>query len=112
MDSFSSELKKGSMEMLVLSLLEDRSLHGYEIGKQIEARSGGRLKFALASVYPTLVRLEARNLIKGRWVERPGERSRRYYRLTPQGLRALASRKEAWRGYTAAVNQVLGIHHA
>ena len=112
MDAIHSELKKGSMEMLVLSLLDDRPLHGYEIAKQIEARSGGRLKFALASVYPTLLRLEGRSLIKGRWVEKPGERSRCYYRLTADGQRALERQKEAWRGYIAAVNQVMGLDHA
>jgi len=112
MDAIHSELKKGSMEMLVLSLLDDRPLHGYEIARQIETRSAGRLKFALASVYPTLLRLEGRGLIKGRWVEKPGERSRCYYRLTAEGQRALARQREAWRGYIAAVNQVMGIDHA
>jgi transcriptional regulator len=112
MDAIHSELKKGSMEMLVLSLLDDRPLHGYEIARQIETRSGGRLKFALASVYPTLLRLEGRGVIKGRWVEKPGERSRCYYRLTAEGQRALARQREAWQGYIAAVNQVMGIDHA
>ena len=112
MDEVHPELKKGSMEMLVLSLLDDRPLHGYEIGKQIEARSGGRLRFALASVYPTLLRLEGRGLIKGRWVEKAGERTRCYYRLTADGQRALARQKEAWQGYIHAVNQVMGIDHA
>ena len=75
-DLFSPELKKGSIEMLVLSLVEARPRHGYEIGKLIEQRSGGRLTFALPTLYPTLLRLESRGLIKGRWVERPGERQR------------------------------------
>lgn len=112
MDAFSAELKKGSMELLVLSLLDWRPMHGYDIGRQIERRSAGRLRFALASIYPTLVRLEARGLIKGRWVEKSGERTRCYYRLTPAGSRALARQKEAWKGYTAAVNQVLEAEHA
>jgi transcriptional regulator len=112
MDVFSTELKKGSMEMLILSLLEGRPRHGYEIGKQIEARSGGRLKFALASVYPTLLRLEGRGWIKGRWVEKPGERSRCYYRLTAEGQKVLARQKRTWEGYIAAVNRVLGIDRA
>ncbi|MEW5980897.1 MAG: helix-turn-helix transcriptional regulator [Acidobacteriota bacterium] len=112
MTAFSAEMKKGSMELLILSLLDTRPMHGYDIGRQIELRSAGHLRFALASVYPTLVRLEARGLIKGRWVEKPGERSRCCYRLTPDGLRALARQKLAWQGYTAAVNQVLGIDHA
>ena len=104
---FSSELKKGSTEMLVLSLLESRARHGYEIGKLIEARSGGRLTFALPTLYPTLLRLENRGLIKGRWVEKAGQRERCFYRLTREGRRALQAHRETWAAYVAAVNDVL-----
>ena len=104
---FSPELKKGSSEMLILSLLETRPRHGYELGKLIEARSGGRLTFALPTLYPTLLRLENRGLIKGRWVEKPGERDRCFYRLMPEGRRALAAHRETWRAYVNAVNAVL-----
>src|ERR687889_1938211 len=96
---FSSELKKGSIEMLVLSLVEDRARHGYEIGKLIEARSGGRLTFALPTLYPTLLRLENRGLIKGRWVEKAGERERCFYRLTSEGRRVLARQRATWQAY-------------
>jgi transcriptional regulator len=106
---FSSELKKGSTEMLVLSLIESRPRHGYEIGKLIEARSGGRLTFALPTLYPTLLRLENRGWIKGRWVERAGERERCFYRLTPEGRRVLADKRRTWRAYVTAVDQVMGI---
>lgn len=106
---FSSELKKGSTEMLVLSLLETQPRHGYEIGKLIESRSGGRLTFALPSLYPTLLRLENRGWIKGRWVEKAGQRERCFYRLTPEGRRVLADQKENWKAYVAAVNEVMGI---
>jgi DNA-binding PadR family transcriptional regulator len=105
---FSPELKKGSTEMLILSLVEDRARHGYEIGKLIESRSGGRLTFALPTLYPTLLRLENRGLIKGRWVERTGERERCFYRLTPEGRRALAGHRETWKAYVAAINDVMG----
>jgi PadR family transcriptional regulator PadR len=104
---FSSELKKGSTEMLVLSLLESRARHGYEIGKLIEARSEGRLTFALPTLYPTLLRLENRGWIKGRWVEKAGERQRCFYRLTPEGRRVLARQRENWQAYVLAVNQVM-----
>ena len=104
---FSSELKKGSTEMLVLSLVETRARHGYEIGKLIEARSNGRLTFALPTLYPTLLRLENRGWIKGRWVEKPGERQRCFYRLTPEGRKVLAEQRENWQAYVLAVNQVL-----
>ena len=104
---FSSELKKGSTEMLVLSLVETRARHGYEIGKLIEARSNGRLTFALPTLYPALLRLENRGWIKGRWVEKPGERQRCFYRLTPEGRRVLAEQRENWQAYVLAVNQVM-----
>jgi PadR family transcriptional regulator PadR len=93
--------------MLILSLLEARTRHGYEIGKLIETRSGGRLTFALSTLYPTLLRLEDRGLIKGRWVEKAGERQRCFYRLTPQGRRALAAHLDTWKAYREAVNAVL-----
>ena len=104
---FSPELKKGSSEMLILSLLEARPRHGYELGKLIEARSGGRLTFALPTLYPTLLRLENRGLIKGRWVEKAGERDRCFYRLMPEGRRALAAHRETWKAYVNAVNAVM-----
>lgn len=104
---FSPELKKGSIEMLVLSLIEARPRHGYEIGKLIESRSRGRLTFALPTLYPTLLRLETRGWIKGRWVEKTGERERCFYRLTPRGRRVLAAQRATWKVYIAAVNEVM-----
>jgi PadR family transcriptional regulator, regulatory protein PadR len=109
---FSRELKKGSTELLILALLEARPRHGYELGKLIEARSGGRLQFRVGSLYPILCRLEAQNLILGRWVEKPGERRRRFYRLTAQGRAALVRHRTAWEEFTGAVNQILGGEHA
>ncbi len=111
-DSFSPELKKGSIEMLILSLIEARPRHGYEIGKLIELRSGGRLTFALPTLYPTLLRLESRGWIKGRWVERAGERQRCFYRLTRGGRRVLERQRETWRAYVAAVDDIIGTSDA
>ena len=85
------ELKKGSAELLILSLVEDRPRHGYDIGQLIELRSRGALRFNVASLYPLLYRLEKRGWIRGRWVEKAGQRRRRYYRLTPAGKKVLAS---------------------
>jgi transcriptional regulator len=109
---FSAELKKGSTEMLVLSLIESRPRHGYEIGKLIEQRSGGRLTFALPTLYPTLLRLENRGWIKGRWVEKPGERERCFYRLTSKGRKVLEDQRKTWIAYVAAVNDVIGTGRA
>ena len=109
---FSAELKKGSSEMLILSLLESQPRHGYEIGKLIEARSDGKLTFALPTLYPTLLRLESRGWIKGRWVEKAGERRRCFYRLTPDGRRVLLEQRENWEAFIDAVRAVLGPSHA
>ena len=104
---FSREIKKGGMELLVLSLLEERSRHGYEIGKLIEARSRGRLTYSLPSLYPALLKMESRRWIKGRWVEKAGERRRCFYRLTPEGRRVLAARKQAWADHVDAIRLVM-----
>ena len=98
--------------MLILSLLEARARHGYEIGKLIESRSGGKLKFALPSLYPALLRLENRGWIKGRWVEKPGERQRCFYKLTAEGRRVLTQKQETWEEYIEAVNGVMGTSRA
>src|ERR687897_3887320 len=90
------ELKKGSAELLILSLVEDQPRHGYDIGSLIERRSKGTLKFNVASLYPLLYRLERRGWIQGRWVEKAGQRRRRYYRLTAGGRKVLAERRRSW----------------
>jgi PadR family transcriptional regulator, regulatory protein PadR len=109
---FSPELKKGSVEMLILSLLEARARHGYEIGKLIEARSAGKLTFALPTLYPTLLRLENRGWIKGRWIEKTGERRRCFYRLTAEGRRILAEQRKTWEDFVGAVKAIMGSSHA
>jgi len=105
---FSPELKKGSVEMLILALIEERARHGYEIAKMIEARSDGRLSFRVSSLYPILYRLEDQSLIAGRWVEKPGERRRCFYRLTAAGRTVLTEKRETWTAFAAAIEQVLG----
>ena len=103
------ELKRGSTEVLILSLLEHRQRHGYEIGQLIEARSKGAIVFHIASLYPTLYRLEDKGFIAGRWVEKAGQRRRRYYRMTPEGRRLLARQRTIWRTFLSALNRVAGI---
>jgi PadR family transcriptional regulator, regulatory protein PadR len=106
------EWKKGSAELLVLSLLEDRPRHGYEICKLIEARSGGAIRFHVTSLYPLLYRLEERGMVAGRWVEKPEQRRRRYYSLTPAGRKALRSRLKSWTDFVAAIQRITGIKYA
>src|SRR5262247_1647709 len=93
---FDRELKKGGAELLVLSLLEARARHGYELRKMIETRSDGVLKFNAASLYPLLYRLEKRGWIEGKWVEKAGQRRRRYYQLTKDGKQVLAAQRSIW----------------
>lgn len=109
---FERELKKGSAELLLLSLVEQRARHGYEIAKLIETRSRGALRFNVASLYPLLYRLERRGWIAGRWVEKAGERRRRYYRVTPTGRRVLAAERSSWENFVAAMKQVTGGEYA
>ena len=106
------ELKKGGAELLVLALVEERPRHGYEIGKLIRDRSGGVLQFHVASLYPLLYRLERRGWIQGRWVERAGQRRRRYYKLTPEGRRVLDAQRRGWRAFVEAMARVTGFEHA
>lgn len=109
---FSADLKRGSMELLILSVLNGRTRHGYEIGKLLEERSGGTLEFRVSTLYSVLYRMEERGWIKGRWVEKKGERRRCYYTLTPNGRKVLARQRQEWKTFSAVVNRVIGVSHA
>jgi PadR family transcriptional regulator PadR len=106
------EMKKGSAEMLILTLVERRPRHGYEISKLIEARSGGVVRFNVASLYPLLYRLEERGFVEGRWVEKAGQRRRRYYRLTARGRRTLREQRSMWRDFVKAIRQITAAENA
>jgi transcriptional regulator len=106
------EWKKVSAELLILSLVEARPRHGYEISKLIEQRSGGAVRFYVASLYPLLYRLEKRGWLDGRWVEKAGQRRRRYYRLTSEGRRVLASQRRGWQTFVEAVNRIVEVQNA
>ena len=106
------ELKKGSAELLILTLIEHRARHGYEISKLIEERSDGVLKFNVASFYPLLYRMEARGLIEGRWVEKPGQRRRRFYKLTGQGRTVLQAQRSTWEGFVNAIRRIAEAENA
>lgn len=108
MRAVSKELKKGSADLLILALVEDRPRHGYEIGRLIVERSQGALSYHVASLYPTLYRLEDLGQLEGRWVEKAGQRRRRYYRLTSAGRRRLASERSVWQNFFLAIDRVAG----
>jgi transcriptional regulator len=111
-NSLARELKRGSAELLILALLEERQRHGYEIGQLIASRSAGAINFHVTSLYPTLYRLEDRGVIEGRWVERVGQRRRRYYKLTRAGRQTLASQRNVWENFFVALNRVAKISGA
>jgi PadR family transcriptional regulator, regulatory protein PadR len=106
------EAKKGSAEVVILAIVEPQPHHGYEIAKLIEQRTGGSLTFTLASLYATLYRLEERGWIKGRWVEKTGQRRQCYYRITDPGRKVLAEQREDWSRFVAALGQVAGVKYA
>lgn len=109
---FSAHLKRGSLELLVLSVLVGESRHGYEIGKRLEALSDGQVQLKVSTLYSVLYRMEGRGWIRGRWVENKGQRRRCYYTLTPDGSAALEAQKKEWRAFAAVVNKVVGLETA
>ena len=106
------EAKKGSAEIVILAIVEHESHHGYEIAKVIEQRTDGALRFTLASLYSTLYRLEDRGWIKGRWIEKAGQRRRCHYRIMDAGRRVLAEQRADWSRFGAALSQVAGVKFA
>jgi transcriptional regulator len=109
---FNSDLKRGSMELLILSTLERRALHGYDIGKTLEDQSRGQMQLPVSTLYSTLYRMEDRGWIKGRWVEKAGGRRRCFYTLTSGGRQALAAQRREWEAFAAVVSRVTGGSHA
>ncbi len=107
-----SEVRKGSAEVLILGTIEERARHGYEIARLIETRSEGAITFNSATLYPTLRKLEQRKLIVGRWVEKPGQRRRRYYRITAAGRRVLREQRSSWQRFVDALTRVAKIREA
>ena len=95
-----------------MALLEERERHGYEIARLIEQRSDGAISFHVASLYPTLYRLEDRGLLEGRWLEKAGQRRRRCYRLTAAGRKVLASQRSTWQTFLAGLDRVAKIRTA
>ena len=111
-DKLARELKRGSLELLILALLEERERHGYDLARLIGERSAGAIIFHVTSLYPTLYRLEEKELIEGRWVEKAGQRRRRYYRVTMAGRAVLVKQRSVWRNFLAGLDRVAGISHA
>ena len=107
-----AELKKGTTPLMILALLEAEPRHGYQLSRLIEARSKGVVRVHAASLYPLLYELEAKRWIRGSWVEEPGQRRRRFYRLTAEGKRQLAEQRTDFAEFVRAVSLVAGVEHA
>ena len=112
MDALARELKRGSAELMILALLDQRERHGYDLARLIGERSRGAINFHVASLYPTLYRMEDKGLIEGRWVEKAGQRRRRYYRVTAAGRKALKAHRTVWQNFFEGLNRVAGLEHA
>src|SRR5882672_1164202 len=105
-------IQKGSAEMIILALLDGRARHGYELARLIDTGSDSKLQFHVASLYPMLYRLERKKLVEGKWIEKPGERRKRFYKLTPLGRKSLVQQRRSWREFVEALNRLTGFSHA
>jgi PadR family transcriptional regulator PadR len=109
---FRDQMKKGTAPLMILALLEHEPRHGYELSKLIQQRSDGVLRVHAASLYPLLYRLEKKRWIQGRWVEKPGERRRRFYHITRLGREHLEAQRESWLELVHAIGRIAGVGHA
>ena len=112
MDALPPNIKRGSAELAILSLLAAHSLHGYEIAKRIEQQTAGVLRFDVASLYPVLYSLERRGLVQGEWETAPSGRERRYYKITSEGRKKLVPLRQQWREFFRALDRLAGVQHA
>lgn len=103
------ELRKGSTALLLLHLLAEQPMYGFELAERLRVGTGGVLAFKEGTLYPALHRLEAEGLVESFWQASPAGPRRRYYRLTHSGRAALAERRAEWSKLTEAVNGALGI---
>ena len=103
---YGRELLKGSTETLLLSLLKNQPMYGYQIIKELEKRSHGYFRFKEGTLYPALHRLEASGLVSGRWEQLHNGQERRYYQLTEKGLHLLEEKIAEWQGFSAAVSLI------
>lgn len=107
MTTFDRELKRGTLELLLLHLLADRPAYGYELVSTLKGRSGGDFQLQEGTLYPVLYRLEDAGLVVPEWSQPDRGVPRKYYRLTAEGRRRLESLTEGWRRFAAAVEAVL-----
>ena len=107
MPASETELLQGTLDLLILKTLSLEPMHGWGISQRIQQTSRGVLDVNQGSLYPALRRLETRGWVAGEWRASDSNRRARYYRLTPQGRRALGAESESWRRYVEAVGWIL-----
>ena len=101
------EVIKGTLEMIVLEVLQHRPMHGWGITELIERRSGGLLSVNQGSLYPALYRLVARGWVSSEWHNTENNRSARYYSLTRAGRKQLAAERAQWQKLSRGVDLIL-----
>lgn len=104
----SKELLRGSTVMLVLSLLEEKTMYGYEIIKKIDEKSNGIFEFKEGTLYPLLHGLESDGYLESYWDKGDGNRKRKYYFITPKGRKHTKAKKEEWIVFSQAMGKVIG----
>jgi PadR family transcriptional regulator PadR len=104
---YKRELLKGSTDSLLLSLIGNKPMYGYQLIKEMGRRSGGYFQFSEGTLYPALHRLEREGLIQGKWEHSPGGQERRYYYLTPKGHQVLVEKATEWQRFATAVNMII-----
>lgn len=103
----SKELLKGSTNMLVLSLLENENMYGYQMIKELSQKSQNIFEFQEGTLYPILHGLEEKNYITSYWEEASGKK-RKYYSITKNGKKHLEEKKEEWKTFSNGIHQVIG----
>ena len=110
--NFSPDLVRGTVEPIVLRLLGEKEMYGYEIVQVVNQRTNGRFEWKEGSLYPCLHRLEADGMLKSLWREAPSGKARKYYRITRRGRAELAKRTAEWTQFSRAMNVLLSIQSA
>lgn len=109
LSEISKQLKKGVIEILILSLLSREEMYGYQLIQELDTRSSGVFKMKEGTLYPVLYRLEDNKYIESFWEQGHERRSvpRKYYRITPTGLKALENMKQELDWLISAIKTIL-----
>lgn len=110
--NYDRELLKGNTDSLLLSLLSQQPMYGYQIIKELGRRSQGYFEFKEGTLYPALHRLEEAGLVVAKWQQLPSGQERRYYYITEKGLEVWRAKLGEWQGFSKAMNLVMNPEEA